>query len=169
MRRLLSLTLSFVVCFPGLIALCAAPARAQQVASAGNLDTLRQQYEQMLAVERNAATTPEVRDLNRTFLEERRAQLAAAIRNRIGSLNKYRAAVAATLSDAEKRVIDGSVARLSAELRALLPEAVPVASGRKPSSFQRSRSIPGVLRSTSRRAWMVACGVLAQNCSSKSP
>lgn len=127
MRRLLSLTLSFAVCFPGLIALCAAPARAQQVASVGNLDALRQQYEQMLAVERNAATPPEVRDLNRTFLEERRAQLAAAIRNRIGALNKYRAAVAATLSDAEKRVIDDSVARLSAELRALLPEAVPAA------------------------------------------
>ena len=127
MKRLLRLTLSFAVCFPGLIALSAAPARAQQVAAVGSLDTLRQQYEQMLAVERSAATPPEVRDLNRTFLEERRAQLAAAIRNRVGALVKYRAAVAATLRDDEKRAIDDSVARLSAELRALLPEAVPPA------------------------------------------
>jgi hypothetical protein len=125
MRRLLCLTLSFAVCLPGLVALRAATARAQQVASAGNLDTLRRQYEQMLAVERSAATPPEVRELNRTFLEERRAQLAAAIRNRIGALDKYRAAVAGTLSDAEQRAIDDSVARLSAELQALLPEAVP--------------------------------------------
>jgi hypothetical protein len=128
MKRLLSLTLSLAVCLPGLFALCAAPARAQEVASVGNIEALRQQYEQLLAVERNAATPPEVREMNRTFLEERRAQLAAAIRTRLGALNKYRAAVAATLSDAEKRVIEGSVTRLSAELRALLPEAVPSAA-----------------------------------------
>ncbi|MBV8856044.1 MAG: hypothetical protein JOZ02_03695 [Acidobacteria bacterium] len=128
MRRLLSLTLSLVFCCSGFGALGALPARAQEVASFGNLDTLRRQYEQLLAVERNVATPPEVRELNRTFLEERRAQLAAAIRNRIGALDKYRAAVAATLSDAERRTIDDSTARLSAELRALLPEAVPASS-----------------------------------------
>ena len=125
MKRLLSLTLSFAACCSGLVLLPAAPARAQEVAAVSSLDTLRRQYEQMLAVERNAATPPEVRQLNRTFLEERRAQLAAAIRKRIGSLNKYRAAVAAMLGDDEKRVIDDSVAHLSGELRALLPEAVP--------------------------------------------
>ena len=97
MRRLLSLTLSFAVCGSGLALLPAAPARAQDVAAAGSLDGLRRQYEQLLAVERNAATPPEVRELNRTFLEERRAQLAAAIRNRVGSLNKYRAAVGGAL------------------------------------------------------------------------
>jgi hypothetical protein len=128
MRRLLSLTLSLAVCLPGLLVFSAVPVGAQEVASVGNIDTLRQQYEQMLAVERNAATPPEVRELNRAFLEERRAQLAAALRNRIGALNKYRAAVAVTLSDAEKRVIDDSVARLSTELQALLPEVVPAAA-----------------------------------------
>lgn len=125
MQRLLSLTLSLAVCLPGLVALSTAPARAQEVATTGSIETLRQQYEKMLAVERNAATPPEVRELNRTFLEERRTQLATAIRYRIGSLNKYRAAVASTLGDDEKRVIDDSLGRLSAELRALLPEAVP--------------------------------------------
>ena len=135
MRRLLSLTVTLALLLPGLVALSAAPARGQEVASAGNLDALRRQYEQMLAVERNAATPPEVREINRPFLEERRAQLAAAIRNRIAALNKYRAAVALTLGDDEKRVIDGSVARLTAELRALLPEAVP-ASG---TTARRSR------------------------------
>lgn len=128
MKRLLSLTLSFALGCSGLVVLSAAPVRAQEVASVGHLDTLRRQYEQMLAVERNAATPPEVRELNRTFLEERRAQLAAALRNRIGALGKYRAAVLTTLSDAEKRVIDDSVTRLSGELRALLPEAVPPAA-----------------------------------------
>lgn len=128
MRRLLGLTLSFAVFLPGVVALSAAPARAQEAASAGGLDALRGQYEQLLAVERNAATPPEVRELNRAFLEERRARLAAALRERIGTLDKYRAAVAATLDDAEKRFIDDSVARLSAELRALLPEAVPPAA-----------------------------------------
>jgi hypothetical protein len=128
MKRLLSLTLSLAACCSGLVALSPARARAQEVAAAGSLDALRQQYEQMLAVERNAATPPEVRELNRSFLEERRAQLAAAIRNRISALNKYRAAVAATLSEDERRAIDDSVARLSGELRALLPEAVPPAA-----------------------------------------
>ncbi|HEX8294634.1 MAG TPA: hypothetical protein VF570_22955, partial [Pyrinomonadaceae bacterium] len=94
MTRPLRLLLSFAVCCSGLVLLSAAPARAQEVTALGSVDALRRQYEQMLAVERNAATPPEVRELNRAFLEERRAQLAAAIRNRIGSLNKYRAAVA---------------------------------------------------------------------------
>ncbi|MDT5272094.1 MAG: hypothetical protein QOH49_4280 [Acidobacteriota bacterium] len=149
MRKLLSLTLSFVVCFPGLVALYAAPARAQEVASVGNIDTLRQQYEQMLAVERNAATPPEVRELNRTFLEERRAQLAAAIRNRIGTLNKYRAVVAATLSDDEKRIIEDSIARLSGELQALLPEAVPPAArrSRRPARAAAVQPAPVVVTS----------------------
>ena len=121
MRRPLSLMLSLALLPPVLVALSAAPARAQKVASVSNLDVLRREYEQMLAVERDAATPPEVRELNRAFLEERRAQLAAAIRNRIGALDKYRAAVGPTLSDAEKRLIDDSISRLSAELRALRP------------------------------------------------
>jgi hypothetical protein len=133
MRRLLSLTLSFAFGCSGLVLLCAAPARAQEVASVTRLDTLRQQYEQMLAVERNAATPPEVRELNRTFLEERRVQLAAAIRNRIDALNKYRTSVANTLSDTEKRFIDDSIARLSGELQVLLPEAVPTTANAAPA------------------------------------
>lgn len=142
MKRLLSLSLSFVICCSGLISLGAPQARGQGVASVSNLDTLRQQYEQMLAVERNAATPPEVRELNRTFLEERRAQLAAAIRNRIGALSKYRAAVADTLSDAEKGAIDGSVARLTAELQALLPEAVPAAAAATRRTRRPARAAP---------------------------
>lgn len=137
MRRLLSLTLSFVVCLPGLVALSAAPARAQEVAFAARLERLREQYDRLLAVERDAATPPEVRKLNRTFLEERRAQLAAALRERLGALRKYRDGVADSLGAAERRSVADSIRRLAEELRALEPAATDAARPAPKSARQR--------------------------------
>jgi hypothetical protein len=121
MKSLLSLTLSFIVVCGGIIPLSVVTARAQQVASVGSLGKLREQYEQLLAIERDPSTSADAREMNHTFLEERRIQLANALRTRIGALRKYQASVVTSLNDAEKNAVEGSIQKLIDELQALQP------------------------------------------------
>lgn len=136
MKRALSLSLLLTLCFSGLLPLCAVPARAQDVASAGNLSRLREQYERLLAIEHDPTTTPEVREVNHTFLEERRAQLVSALRARIGALRKYEEAVSASLGDGERRALADSIRRLAQELERLQParaQAAPLTPAARPA------------------------------------
>ncbi|MDT7806805.1 MAG: hypothetical protein QOJ70_618 [Acidobacteriota bacterium] len=141
MKRALGLTLSFLVCFSGLVLLTPAPARTQEVASVGNIVKLREQYEQLLAVDRDPSTPTEVREVNRTFLKERRAQLAQALRNRLGALRKYQAGVAATLTDDEKRAVEGSIQKLADELKGLEPASVGTRPSRVVSKTAQSKQV----------------------------
>src|SRR5947209_17953881 len=130
MKKILSLALAFAVGFLGLISLPAKIVSAQEVASVGSIGKLREQYEQLLAVERNPSTTPEVRELNRVSLEQRRAQLVSAIRRRIEALRTYRASLVSTLTDEEKSAVEGSIQKLSDELQTLEPPRTePTAEG----------------------------------------
>jgi hypothetical protein len=121
MRRILSLTLTFIVVCAGLVPLCIGTARAQEVASVGTIVKLREQYERLLAIEHDPATSPEVREMNHPFLEERRTQLATALRTRIGTLRKYQGSAVMALTDDEKRAIEGSIQKLIDELETLQP------------------------------------------------
>lgn len=120
-KRTLSLALCFVFCFSGLASLAPAPARAQEVASAGDPGKLREQYERLLAIERDPSTSAEVREMNHIFLEERRAQLVAALGQRVRALRTYQSGVAASLSEEERRALDGSIRRLMREMGELQP------------------------------------------------
>jgi hypothetical protein len=118
MKKISSLILTLALGLSGLVS--AAPARAQQIASAaGSISKLREEYERLLAVERSPETPADVRELNRGFLNERREQLAVALRGRIGTLRSYHDSLAATLSEAEKRAVADSIQRLMDDLRRL--------------------------------------------------
>ncbi|HZT61169.1 MAG TPA: hypothetical protein VFA21_21360 [Pyrinomonadaceae bacterium] len=132
MKKILSLLLSFIVGFLGMISLGASAARAQTAASV-SLSKLREQYEQLLAVERDPNTTPEVRERNHAFLEARRAQLAAALRKRMDALRAYRANLATTLTDEEKSAVEVSIQQLADELQTLQPPAAAPAQNARPS------------------------------------
>jgi hypothetical protein len=121
MKKLTGLLLAAAVGLAGLTFIT--PARGQQVASAGgSISKLKEEYERLLAVERSPETPADVRELNRTFIRERRGQLASALRGRISTLRNYYDNLSATLSDAEKRAVEGSIRRLSEELRSLRAE-----------------------------------------------
>jgi hypothetical protein len=115
-----------------MISMSAPTARAQAVVSV-NLSKLREQYEQLLAVERDPNTTPEVRERNHAFLEARRAQLAAALRKRTDALRAYRASLSTTLTDEEKNAVEVSIRQLADELQSLQPPAAAPARGARPS------------------------------------
>jgi hypothetical protein len=128
--------LLLALCFSGLLPLCAVPTRAQEVASVGNLGQLREQYNQLLAIERDPKTTTEVREVNHTFLEERRAQLVSALRERIGALRKYEETISASLGDGERRALADSIRRLAQELETLQPaqaQAPPLTPAARPA------------------------------------
>jgi hypothetical protein len=123
MKKLLSLALSFAVSSLGLVALAAKSARAQQVASAGvSISKIKEEYERLLAVDRDPSTEPDVREMNRKFLEERRAQLRTAIETRLGALRKYQASMSGTLSPAEGLVVNNSIQALERDLSAIAGE-----------------------------------------------
>jgi hypothetical protein len=133
MKKILSLALSFTVSSLGLVALAAKPVRAQQVASVGgSINKIKEEYERLLAVDRDPSTEPDVREMNRKFLEERRAQLRTAIETRIGALHKYQTSMKGTLSPAEGLVISNLIQALERDLSSLAGEAEanPPAAGR---------------------------------------
>lgn len=92
------------------------PAWAQQAYS---ISQLKEQIKNLLLVENNPNTPAEVRNLNRTFLAERRAELRALIQKRLVALRKYRTDAQTNLSEGDLRVLDNSIAELESDLQSL--------------------------------------------------
>jgi hypothetical protein len=134
MKKILSLLLSLTIGFLGLVSVGVGPARAQTLASVTPLSKLREQYERLLAVEHDPSTSPEVREVNHTILEERRAQLAEALHKRIDALRVYRTSLVTTLTAEEKTAVEGSIQQLVDELQSLQPPRdTPPAEDARPS------------------------------------
>lgn len=139
MKKILSLTLAFTVSSLGLISTLAQPLRAQQVASAGkSISEIKEEYERLLAVDRDPSTPSEVRKLNQQFLEKRRGQLSKAIESRLGALRKYQSSMGTSLSGEEGIVVGNSISALERELSALTGEQNTITA---PSSVPRARLI----------------------------
>jgi hypothetical protein len=129
MKKFLSLALTFAVSSLGLISILAQPVRAQQVASAGkSISEIKEEYERLLAVDRDPSTPSEVRELNHQFLEKRRTQLREAIAGRLGALRKYQTSMNGMLSAEEGLVVGNSIQALEKDLSGLSGEqkAAPV-------------------------------------------
>jgi hypothetical protein len=127
MKSILSLSLSFVVCCTGLATLGVAPARAQQVAASVSLDKLREQYEQLLAIDRDPSTSAAEREVNRPFLEQRRAQLGDALKAKLATMRRYQANASALLTEQERGQLAQSIRDAEAQLRDLLRGAASAA------------------------------------------
>lgn len=94
----------------------------QSVAQAPG-EPLKEQIARLESIERDPQTSPEVRELNRSFLLARRAQLRAELKKRVGALVSYLSSGAGILSSAESDAISASIRNLRAELQSLGGEA----------------------------------------------
>ena len=104
----------------GLVFLMAWPGRAQQELS---INQLKEQIAKLEQIDRDPATSLEVRTLNRDFLKSRRLQLQSALAKRIDDLGRYKADVASSLTAEELGKVEALISSLQAdltELRALL-------------------------------------------------
>src|SRR5687767_11846617 len=57
--------------------------------NASTVEELREQIAKLESIDRDPATAAEVRELNSTFLAERRAHLRAELKKRVGALEAY--------------------------------------------------------------------------------
>jgi len=92
-------------------------AAARQAAPANTaVSQLKQEIERLEAVERDPSTAPEVRELNRGFLQERRRRLQALLQVRVKALRDYAAAVRSTLTAEEMQGIENSIREMERDL-----------------------------------------------------
>jgi hypothetical protein len=86
---------------------------------------LREQIARLESIEKDPATSPEVRKLNRGFLLARRAQLKDELKRRIGALVGYLSTSGPLLGESEVKTVRASIESLAAELQSLGGEAEP--------------------------------------------
>lgn len=100
----------------------------------------------MQAVERDSSTSPEIQTLNRRFLRERRVQLQALLQQRIDALKKYQAAVNASISAEERKVIEESIREAEVDLRALENDLKADSSALSTASAPPPETAPAMAR-----------------------
>jgi hypothetical protein len=122
-RKALSLLLAVSL----FILLPTASAAAQQ--KDAPIDQLREQIAALAKVDADAATPPDIRSTNRTFLDERRAQLLGMLKYKAEMVRNYLASVGSYLSAAEKQPFEKSLSDLESEIKRV--EQV-LGSGRQP-------------------------------------
>lgn len=101
----------------GLILLTVGPCLAQQQSAAAS--DLKEQIRKLEAAERDPAMPPEAKTLTDGFLNERRAQLRAALQKKVDALRKYQLAVKDSLTAEENRLVAETIRDLEAELHDL--------------------------------------------------
>lgn len=107
----------------GLLTLClaillpAAPAFAQQ--KGDPLTELREQIAALTKVDAAAETPPEIRSMNRRFLDQRRAQLLGALKYKAETMRNYLSGVGAHLSAAERKTVEQALAEVEREASAV--------------------------------------------------
>jgi len=104
---------------------------------------LKEQIKLLEAVDRDPGTVSEVRELNRTFLEQRRTQLRALLQTRLDGLRQYLLAVGSSLTTQEKDVVQASILQAQRDLQDLDREK------RVSSSSQLSAGLPSAVDSPS--------------------
>jgi len=114
----------------GLVFLMAWPGRAQQELS---INQLKEQIAKLEQIDRDPATSLEVKTLNRDFLKSRRLQLQSALAKRIDDLRKYKADVASSLTAEEIRKVEALISSLQADLTELR------AAGPSPARMNKKR------------------------------
>ena len=69
--------------------------------------------EKLEAVDRDPATSPEVRKLNSEFLKENRQRLRAMVDDRIGALNRYLVNFRDVLTASQIQTVEATIAKLN--------------------------------------------------------
>lgn len=107
---------------------------AQQRQSA-SLEELKSQIAKLEEIERASDTSADVKSINQTFLESRRADLRQLLANRINALRAYLSESRAILKAAEIEKVEESLSGLESELQNLNRGATPEGVRVLPAAF----------------------------------
>lgn len=137
---------------------------AQQRQSA-SLDELKSQIAKLEEIERASDTSVDVKSINQTFLESRRADLRHLLANRITELRAYLSESRTILKAAELEKVEELLGRLELELQNLNPGAKPEGVRVLPAAFSRHEATtePSRLRvGDTEAASVISTGVAAR-------
>jgi hypothetical protein len=104
---------------------------------------LKEQIKVLEAADRDPSMPPEVRELNRTFLRQRRIQLKTLLQKRLDALREYLATVGPSLNTDEKQLVVDSIRKSEEDAQALAREMQAI------SSAEVSTSLPTAVASAS--------------------
>jgi hypothetical protein len=104
---------SLIVIFMILCASAHTPAQEQTL----SISDLQLQIQKMESIDADAATPADIRNLNRGFLETRRAQLRDLLTKNITAMRKYQASVGNSLTAEEQRTLEATLADWEKNLR----------------------------------------------------
>jgi len=107
----------------------------------GTIPQLKEQIERLVAVDRDATTPIEVKQLNRTFIKERRIRLRALLQKNLDALRKYLLTVESSLEAAEKQIIQNKIKEIENDLPVLDREVQESSSGELPSGVTASSGV----------------------------
>lgn len=110
--------------------LASSPCWSQQVVS---IDRLRGQIQRLEAIDRNPTISAKRKDINRSLLQNQRAQLHISLKRRIVVLREYKSNIN---SKSEKQLVEDSISDLKAEMRKLEKDI------KRDSSWLRCRELP---------------------------
>lgn len=128
-----------------LVLQCAVVVSAQTLTP---IDQLRGQIQRLTTIANDPNTDPDVRKINQGFLDERRKQLGALLREKMATLQKYQSKVADVLTDAERQALTQSVSDLRNEIAALENGNVTAASGNAHATAPTTNSVTAGAPST---------------------
>ena len=96
---------------------------------------LKAQIAVLEATDRDPATLPEIKELNRPFLKQRRIQLHSLLQKRVDALRTYLANVGPSLNTDEKQLVEGSIRLAESELQAVTREMQASSASEIPNSL----------------------------------
>lgn len=107
---------------------------------------LKEQILTLEAVDRDPATDPEVRAMNRRLLNDRRSQLQTLMKKRADALRNYLASVKTAITPEEQKAIEGNIRELDLDIQRLERDVNEPAAPASASAPQPAAAVPGRAR-----------------------
>src|SRR5262245_17481022 len=94
---------------------------------------LKSQIEKLRAIDRDETTPPDVKEMNRRFLDRRLAELSGLLQSQVDALRKYQSTASPSLTASEKQEVEETIKGLEKEARDLARGGVTVPTSEPPA------------------------------------
>jgi hypothetical protein len=98
-----------------------------------SISQLKSQIEKLRAIDRDETTPPDVKEMNRRFLDKRLADLSSLLQSQADTLRKYQSAAGPSLTASENQEVEEKIKGLEKEARELASGGVTVPSSEPPA------------------------------------
>ena len=97
-----------------------------QTSTETSVAQLQEEIRKLVAIDLDPNTGPEVRELNRSFLNKRRAQLQSLLEKKVSGLRQYLQTVGASLTTEERQIVQNSIVQAEKDLQVIAEQVGPI-------------------------------------------